>query len=860
MVFMRNTKKILATLMAAALTAVSTASIPGFADTENRDKVYDSSLVLDENIANIKLTIDKYLTDNNIKAYTALGQNRSKVSVIAESFDTLEPVIAFVNESGLDESLIEYGVDTFEVTGFIRNLRGDANCDGQLDMADVVLVMQALSNPNKYGENGTAEVHLTEQGRKNADMDGDGLTVGDAQSIQMSLLGQTAGKTDAASLLGLKNSKAATVKITHNPPWYDLTLTGDKAQAVIDYLSSLNLSDENTETAGQTNGGMWDIKIEYENNETVRIVHSGNKFICNSEMSWYSMVYDEAEKFSDLVYELSKSDSVKYETAVDWHVNDLVSNYWDICRDPGYSAVITSTGELKNYLGKVLNENDIAAYLEKYSDSFFKDKVLLIDSVYQSAGTEAEYKIDNVDISDEKISVSVKDTFESGVALAAVVSVCIAQVSVPKDAYKSQTVDWSIVGNSQSITEDTPSVRLDNTVSVKASEGKVTDEKFAGAEMKFGIDLLKKSFDPTKKGEENLLISPVSVSTALSMTANGADGNTRKEMEKLLGNGLTLDQLNEYMAYYISKLPKNEKEKVYLADSIWFKDIPSFKVYDDFLGTNKKYYNAELYKAPFTETTENEINSWVNKNTNGMIPSLLEKGDLAPKSNEEILMMLINTLYFEADWESPYDYSMNGFFTDMNGERRNIKTMSSREYEYFDLGDADAFKKPYAGGRYSFVGILPREDDIVKYVNSLDGEKLLEDLRQCEDPDTVELHAVIPKFEYSYDKTLNTILSDLGMPTAFNASKADFSKINDLSVDGASKLWISKVMHKTKIEVTETGTKAAAVTGVAMAGGAMPPKDKKRVVIPLTRPFVYMIVDNNNVPLFIGAATELGEK
>lgn len=67
-------------------------------------------------------------------------------------------------------------------------------------------------------------------------------------------------------------------------------------------------------------------------------------------------------------------------------------------------------------------------------------------------------------------------------------------------------------------------------------------------------------------------------------------------------------------------------------------------------------------------------------------------------------------------------------------------------------------------------------------------------------------------------------------------------------------------MHKTKIEVTETGTKAAAVTGVAMAGGAMPPKDKKRVVIPLTRPFVYMIVDNNNIPLFIGAATELGEK
>ena len=508
----------------------------------------------------------------------------------------------FAYSSAADKLNISPLVLAYEAT----NLKGDANCDFQVDMSDIVLIMQALANPDKYGENGTASVHLTAQGKMNADMDGDGLTVGDAQAIQNKLL----GKAD-------------------------------------------------------------------ETNNT---------------------------------------------------------------------------------------------------------------------------------------------------------------------------------------TEDTPSVRLDNTVDVKASEGRSTDEKFAAAEMKFGIDLLKKSFDPTQEGEENLLISPVSISTALAMTANGADGKTRDEMEKLLGNGLTLEQLNEYMAYYISKLPDNEKEKVYLADSIWFKNKESFKVYDEFLETNKKYYNAELYKAHFTETTENDINNWVNKNTNGMIPSLLKKGDLTPKDNQEILMMLINTLYFDAEWENTYRYAFDGVFTDMNCEQHPIKTLSSKESEYFDLGDADAFKKPYAGGEYSFVGILPRENDIVEYVNNLDGVKLLEGLKVCEDPESIDLYTMIPKFEYSYDKTLNTVLEELGMPTAFDIKEADFSKINDLSVPNAQNLFISKVTHKTKIEVTETGTRAAAVTAVEMEAGCAMPQPKKEVYIYLDRPFVYMIVDKNNVPLFIGVATQLEEK
>ena len=397
---------------------------------------------------------------------------------------------------------------------------------------------------------------------------------------------------------------------------------------------------------------------------------------------------------------------------------------------------------------------------------------------------------------------------------------------------------------------DIGSVRLDNTVDVLADEGKETDEAFAKAQMQFGVDLLKKSFNPQKSGEENILLSPFSISSALAMTANGADGKTKEEMEKVLGNGLTLDDINEYMAYYVANLPDEEKEKLCVANSIWMKNDPSLEVKRDFLEANKKYYNSAIYQTPFDNSTVNDVNHWVDKTTKGMIPTLLTPDSLNPDD----LMMLINTLYFEAEWKKIYTGTEKGKFTDLNGNVHDIERMESEETMYFDLGDADAFKKPYVNDNYSFVGILPKEKDIVQYINDLDGEKLAEGLKECVDPDTVELHVMIPKFKYNYSKSLKDILSDMGMSEAFS-KKADFTKICD-SLNGP--LYIDDVFHKTRIEVTEKGTKAAAVTYVMMMGAAARPQ-KEKVYIELDRPFVYMIVDKNNVPVFIGAATMLDE-
>lgn len=405
------------------------------------------------------------------------------------------------------------------------------------------------------------------------------------------------------------------------------------------------------------------------------------------------------------------------------------------------------------------------------------------------------------------------------------------------------------------------SVRLDNTVDVLASEGKAADEEFAKAEMNLGVNILKKSFSPRENGSKNFLISPVSISTALAMTANGADGNTRDQMEQLLGSGLTLDQINEYMAYYKNNLPDEKKEKLYLANSIWFRDDPTFKVQDGFLETNKKFYDSEIYQTPFDDTTVDDINSWVNNNTKSMIPQLFKHGDLDPKADVIPMMTLINTLYFEAEWENIYEETdvHDQKFTDINGEKHDIKGMYSQEYCYYDLGDADAFRKYYKNRDFSFVGILPKEDDIESYVNNLDADKLLEGLKQSEDPSTFDLFVTIPKFKYNYDATLKDVLRDLGMEDAFDENKADFSKINDLSVEGADPLYIGDVIHKTRIEMAEKGTKAAAVTAVMMIAACAPVPEKKEIHIELTRPFVYMILDKNDVPVFIGAATQLEE-
>ena len=142
--------------------------------------------------------LNAYFKENNMDAKCVTSEEYPSyypplvIEYVAETV-TGKQIMEFVEKNNIDNSLFEVvpiinGQKVYWVYDNV-NIKGDANCDGSVDMADAVMIMQALANPNKYGIDGTADHHLTEQGKLNGDMDGDGLTVGDAQAIQRKLLG-----------------------------------------------------------------------------------------------------------------------------------------------------------------------------------------------------------------------------------------------------------------------------------------------------------------------------------------------------------------------------------------------------------------------------------------------------------------------------------------------------------------------------------------------------------------------------------------------------------------------------------------------------------------------------------------------
>ena len=181
------------------------------------------------------------------------------------------------------------------------------------------------------------------------------------------------------------------------------------------------------------------------------------------------------------------------------------------------------------------------------------------------------------------------------------------------------------------------------------------------------------------------------------MTANGAKEETLAQMESVLG--MTKDELNIYLYSYMKKLPNGEKYKLSLANSIWFTDDESFTVNRDFLQTNADYYGADIYKSPFDQKTCKEINKWVEDNTDGMIPEILDE------INSEAVMYLVNALAFDAEWAKLYRESSvkYGKFTKEDGSEQNVELMYNTENVYLEDDNASGFMKYYKDGKYAWT-------------------------------------------------------------------------------------------------------------------------------------------------------------
>lgn len=368
----------------------------------------------------------------------------------------------------------------------------------------------------------------------------------------------------------------------------------------------------------------------------------------------------------------------------------------------------------------------------------------------------------------------------------------------------------------------------------------VTEDENA-AMTEFAVDLLRESY----ADGENTLVSPLSVISALGMTANGAVGETKSQMERVFG--MDVASLNKYLSAYRKALPMSEKYKLSLANAIWFRDDERFDVKEDFLLANASYYGAGAYRAPFDASTVRDINGFVKENTDGMIK------DIINEIPDSAVMYLVNALAFEAEWQAIYfeNQVRDGVFTTETGEERRVKMMYSTEGLYLEDGNATGFIKPYAGGKYAFAALLPNEDvSVGEYISTLSGEGVASMLTEAK---YATVRAAMPKFEFEYDILMNDALKSLGMTAAFDADAADFSGIGTSSY---GPLHIGRVIHKTYISVGERGTRAGAATVVEMSDGTALPMDIKTVH--LDRPFVFMIIDcEHNVPIFIGTLADV---
>ncbi len=352
--------------------------------------------------------------------------------------------------------------------------------------------------------------------------------------------------------------------------------------------------------------------------------------------------------------------------------------------------------------------------------------------------------------------------------------------------------------------------------------------------------------------QTNALISPVSLINALAMTANGAKGDTLKQMESVMGA-----DINTFNRDFSKDRINGRGIKT--ANSIWIKNTPALDVKQDFININKKYYGAEIFEENFNKSTLNNINRWVSDNTDGMIKNPL--GELPP----DAVMYLINTVLFDAEWKIKYNSDEileNQEFTAENGKKQQVtmlySEMGCNEYNNFVLGKTEGITKEYSNG-YSFAALLPNEGvTVAQALQSFSGSQFVRAVTKhvgvTQFDDGVYLvETKIPKFKFDCSFKFADTLKKLGMPLAFDSVKADFSGISSQSV---YPLYISEVYHNTSISFTENGTKAGASTIVEMkCGSAKPPENTKTLYF--DRPFIYVIYETDTgIPLFAGTVRD----
>ncbi len=364
------------------------------------------------------------------------------------------------------------------------------------------------------------------------------------------------------------------------------------------------------------------------------------------------------------------------------------------------------------------------------------------------------------------------------------------------------------------------------------------------ADNRFGLDLFKRIVAESAPND-NVMISPLSVSMALSMVYNGANGDTRREMEQTLGfSNLTTEEVNASHKALLAALASADPDVLLqVANAIFYHQ--SLQVKNDFLSVNRNAYNAEISSLNFGQAASLDIiNSWVAEKTAGKIPSILDQLD------PDLMMVLLNAVYFNGIWKSKFDEKRTHDlpFTMGDGIQRNVETMQLESTIAYQSGSLfSAVQLPYGKGRFAMTLLLPTPGKSMADVrNELSLTRWNVWMKGFKETSNVVVQ--MPRFKFAWELRLNQTLKAMGMEKPFIPKVADFTGISS-----ETDLFIDFVIHKTYVDVNENGTEAAAVTAVGMSTTSMPVDQPVKTYFIADRPFVFAITEKSTgTILFIG--------
>ncbi len=388
----------------------------------------------------------------------------------------------------------------------------------------------------------------------------------------------------------------------------------------------------------------------------------------------------------------------------------------------------------------------------------------------------------------------------------------------------------------------------------------------------FGFEVLRELVLSGR--DDNVFISPTSISMALGMTLAGAAGMTRDAMGISMHlHGMTTDEVNMSFAALLSMLASADpKVRIDVANSVWARKGMAFS--ESFLQETRDYFEAEASELDFSSSSApGTINQWVKDRTGGKIPGIIQSID------PDDVLFLINAVYFKGVWTSAFkkELTEETVFHLGTGGTVPVMMMTRRaEFDYYEDPTMQAIRLPYTGGRLAMYVLLPRREEMEEFgVIGEDGEVIAEPGPMPDFGMTVEElvgrlnhhewtawldgfesregKLAMPRFKMEYDETLNDALMGLGMAEAFDPNTADFSAM--FENPGASPAYISQVKHKTFVELDEEGTEAAAATSVGMTLTAMPSGEPFWMIV--DRPFCCVIADRKSgAVLFAGVVRD----